>query len=216
MKRQLMLLGLVVLVGAATPASAGPRPSCNLVRDALGDDEVGAGGAGSGTSESLDVASADVASDSNLLTAVIRVKQLTSPDPGSPTGTWHVLRFSGRSNRFHLDARHGPDGTFYTLHRAAITAADGAIRSFEFIANVDGLYDEDASEVRITAPLSLFRRFEPMRSGTNLGALEIKTWRRAGHEGGPVFSENGVRSDAADGGATTYRLSTKSCVRVGA
>lgn len=150
---------------------------------------------------------------------MIRLRGLSSTDPGAPTGTWHIFRFSAQRNRFQLDAVQGPDAENFSLHRVSsnVNGEDAGVTAFEYIADVDGVFDEDAGEIRITAPLKELARYEVIRKGTRFASFRSVSRRRVGYHGDlPVFSDNGAQpSDEARSNTATYAAGTASCVKVG-
>src|SRR5262245_27463636 len=84
-----LAVGAPTALGATKPKpKPKPKPVCNLVTDPAGDASLLAGASGQGYDASLDIISADVASDGKTITAVVRVKTLAKPanDTAAPLG----------------------------------------------------------------------------------------------------------------------------------
>lgn len=105
----LLAIGAVAVVALGSPADSAarrpkpkpPKPACNLVLDVGGD----------ASDSSLDVVSADVATNATTLTWVIRPRQLTSsPDTQSPTGRAWQLSFVVGAKQVTLGVTDGPFG----------------------------------------------------------------------------------------------------------
>ena len=105
------LAALASLVGgvSASAAVAKPKPVCNLVTDAKGDSE---GLINSGT-PALDILSADIASDTKNVTAVIRLAGAPSGalDPDAPEGAAYYFVFSVPSATYPLYLSAQSDAT---------------------------------------------------------------------------------------------------------
>jgi hypothetical protein len=103
--------GSAMTASAATARKHKVKPVCNLVTDASGDaKDVG------GTNDpSMDILSADVATDRKRITAVIRVAGLsTGTDMQSPSGReWRItMALPGANNgQLSLGVQTGPFGT---------------------------------------------------------------------------------------------------------
>src|SRR5687768_14584060 len=93
------VLGLMAAtVGVAGAAPAKPKPVCNLVQDAK-DDTFAAryqetAGAYGPQESSLDIVSADLASDAKTLTGVLRVQSLAAAPATSPGGASYDINFT--------------------------------------------------------------------------------------------------------------------------
>ncbi len=84
----------VVLVSSAVVAGgavAAPAPVCNLVVDDKGDTES----APFPASDTIDITSADVASDGETLTAVLRVAKYTANETATIYGKRYIVAFEG-------------------------------------------------------------------------------------------------------------------------
>jgi hypothetical protein len=205
----LALVASVLLGGgaadAATKHKKAPPPVCNLVTDPAADSgPFAAQGQSSGYDPSLDIVSADVASDTKNLTAVIRVKHLaqfspTTPDTNSPLGReWQFNLVINATHNYELAAFDGPVGPNFT------TGANG------------GTLDYAHNEIRITQSLSALPFAMPKGSPmTSLRATAYSTVQldsAAGFGNATILSQE----DVATGKPTAkYFAGTPSCVKVG-
>lgn len=183
-----------------------PKPVCNLVTDPASDSgPLAPEGqtSGPGYDSSLDIVSADVASDAKNVTAVVRVKQLapntsTSPDPNSPLGReWRFnLVIGGHS--YGLAAFDGPLGPNFT------TGTNG------------GVIDTAHNEIRITEPISAMPFGVP--KNTVMNSFDITAYSALQLDSAAGFGDATPLSkeDEATGKATTKYLAwAPSCVKVG-
>ena len=206
------------LVTASPLAAHGGSPACRLVVDAERDDvAVPASGPGPTSSGPLDIVSADIAADRQHLTAVVRVRDLAALDPTTAYGADYNFSFTRGADRFTMTAGRTVDGgvRFWVSHSEPFAAVSGA-RIFAF---VEGVFDDDASEVRVTAPRSAFADFGSFRAGQPLDDLVAETERTvgtAGHAGTPApggFTVSNGSDEAR--GDTAYAFGEPSCVSPG-
>ncbi len=202
----------------AAPAAASPRETCRLVVDAERDDAaMEPAGPAPASSGPLDIVSADVAADRRWVTAVVRVRDLTALDASSASGTDYNLSFTRGLDRFTMTAGRTADGgmRFWVARSEPLGAVSGS-RIFAF---VDGVFDDDASEVRVTAPRAAFAEFDALRDGERLTDLVAETERTvgsAGHSGVPYpggFTISNGSDEAR--GETPYVIGEPSCVKPG-
>lgn len=199
----------VVLPGP--PAQSAPPALCKLVVDELGDTEAP-------YVESLDLTSADVASDATVVTAVIRVARLNSFELTAPGGVEYSLAFDVGRARLKFNAARTPDGELFEVFSETPLPgqASSAGWTVSRVAVVSGAFNEDLAEVRIHAPLSALRGHADLRPGTVLSRLRAVASWRAGIAGIP--SESGRLSVAFTNGndeATSTRVypaGARSCV----
>lgn len=218
--RAAVLIGITLaLVGG--PALGAPKRACYLVTDPKDDAGVW-GQVPPGTPAyptSLDIVSADIASDATLFTAVIRVQQLQSLDPGSPSGIGYSFHVTVNKQRFELSASRTPSSDpLFTMWGRLDYVGDenNGAASYGFIALIDGVFDEDASEIRMTAPLN---HFTPrVQRGARFDDLRLWSYYKAGHasdnENRRPFGGAGHSADRAESKAT-YAAGAPSCVKVG-
>ena len=187
-----------------------PKPVCNLVTDPKGNEGPLQDGQ-TLADPALDIVSADIATNAQYATAVIRVAKLTIPDSNAPAGLFYRFEFTGAQSQIAHDlyVKIVPTGS----GSWAPTWQDGTTGT--------GVIDTKQNEVRITVPLSAL--------GTGVNAVA---------PGGPPLRAFKVTADWADpalanAGATeglqafqvgqtvgptttsTYVMGTPSCVSVG-
>jgi len=195
------------VAGAATKpkpkAKPQPKPVCNLITDPA-DDSGPAGHAGGPTYDpSLDIISADVATNATTLTGVIRVKQLTKSD-----STWPF----GREWQLHF--------TTSTGHDYGLVAFDGPVRPAAPSAGHLTM-DYAHGEVRISQALKSLTFALP--KGTKLGVLSATTEASiqlpdsgpAGLGEATVVTGWSEEDDAVAPASKSYTVGAPSCVKVG-
>lgn len=206
----LALIASIVISGGVADAATKHKvvrpapPVCKLVTDPQGDSGTFAAFGqtpASAYDPSLDIVSADIASDAKNLTAVIRVKQLTpntssSPDTNSPLGReWRFSVVIG-GHSYGLAAFDGPLGPNFTTGIGAIDPAH--------------------NEIRITEPLSSMPFAMPkgtvMNNITLIAYSTLQLDSAAGFgDATPISTEDTAASKAS----TKYLAGTPSCVKVG-
>ena len=216
------LLGMTLtLLGG--PALAAPKRACNLVTDPAGDGGMW-GQVPPGTPAyptSLDILSADIATDAKNLTAVIRVAELQSMETGSPGGIGFSFNVTVDKNRFSLSASRdtGSDPLFTLSGRLEYVGDENnGAASYGMLGLIDGVFDEDRSEIRMTAPLKLFSPAAKISRGDRFNDLRLWSHYTVGFasdtdnrrpHGGVGHSADRAESKA------TYAAGSPSCVRVG-
>jgi len=218
--RNPVLVAAVLLLAASVPGAAESAPSCHLVVDPVGDDHlIEEAGSSPASVGSLDITSADVASDDRHVTAVIRLRSLTTVEPGAASGANYRVGFVVDDARFSMLAGRTADGT--TRFWVSVSETVGGVSAGRILAYVDGVFDEDASEVRITSRRQVFGEVARIAAGTELARLTAESQRTAGVAALPVSPfpnpygftvSNGAdeaRSDAS------YAAGSPSCVVVG-
>jgi hypothetical protein len=185
----------VAAAGAAVAAPT-PKPVCNLVQDAAGD-------VSAPPSDNLDIISADVATTSKRLTAVIRVKKLASSDGTSPTGVGYTMRFNvpGNAATYYLLASVEPDPIGTTTFEYGTVETGNQLTP---IGDAYGVFDLAKSEVRITSPVDF--KTVALKPGTIIKSLSVAAQRRYV-----------VLLSGADTATSTkaYVAGSPSCVKVG-
>ena len=220
--------GLVV-AGATTLAlsfgvpavNAGASRICRLVVDEARDDR----GGGEWSGGSLDLTSADVASDGRFLTLVIRLRDLTETSTSPSGGNWEFA-FSLPGGRFFANANRAPDGEEFHLEYLAESVGDenGGAATFGYLGRIDGVVDEDLSEVRMHVPVALLRPYG-LRAGAAIGKLRAESRTHVGTTTQvPIFrsfptgavsgGHNPAGGDVA-ASRSTYRAGSASCVAPG-
>jgi hypothetical protein len=191
----LAVLGSGMSANATTKAKAKPKPVCNLVTDAKGDAEDGQ--LGSNEDPSLDIVSADVATNSKQITAVIRVAKLANPDSLSLLGNYYSFGFTGSSLQVGQ--------TMYVQIEPTGVVWQGGAGT--------GVLDTVHNEIRMTLPLSYFGTgAAAVVPGPPLhGFIATADWENPAE---PVPSTLAIWGDTAQSN-TTYVPGTPSCVAVG-
>lgn len=167
---------------------APPKPVCNLITDPKGDVSTG--------DQSLDVLSADVATNATMITGVIRVAKLANPDTMSPQGTFYSIRFTAGSSQTgqNLDIQLAPTGN-----------------TFEGGAGT-GVVDLAKNEIRISVPLSHWTGNTALSPGPPLHDFIVYA-----DLGNDVLATPTTFTAAGDTATSkaTYAPGTPSCVAVG-
>lgn len=213
------LLAGSLLTGAASAAPQ-PKPVCQIVKDGKGDAKYN-NVPGDG---SVDITSADVASDGKNITGVVRVDKLTHPNPQAPFGQAWFVKFSvkGAPEILFLSARAYPHATTFVYGYTAPDPNTGINTSYT-LGEAKGMLDMAKNEVRFWVDAAGFKTAKAnIVKGTKLSGVGADTWRIAGQgvvpsqQVGPVRVPFGgflLPFDAAEGGS--YVVGTKSCVALG-
>lgn len=206
---------LALLVGSALTAAPSAAATCPLVTDPTFDDQVWPAESGSpreASSARADLTSADVVSDGRVVTAVIRVRDLGSVDPSSESGIGYWLMFTIGETEFTMSAERSPESSRFLL--VLRRGSFGEVLSY-----VRGSFDDDRHEIRITAPVSLFRPHVRLARGTTLRDVTAVSFREQGVAqlplpvmGRPYGYMNGFSADSTRPGKT-YVVGSRGCVR---
>jgi hypothetical protein len=184
----LCLVGTNAAHAAKPKPKPKPKPVCNLVTDPATD-------AGTPNDSSLDVTSADVATDATRLTMVVRVTKLVTSDTSSPTGQTWTFSFDVGAGHVGLTINNGPLGGNYPR-------------------NSTGTLDTGKNEIRVTIPLNqLTAKVVP---GSVLRNLHVDTSRSLSLDRSMGIGDS-LAFTAADNAMSTktYVAGTPSCVKVG-
>lgn len=198
--RTAVTASLALSLAGAGGALAGPKTSCDLIKDDTGDAAIVSDQA------SLDIVTADLASDDKNITAVLRLDGAPSgANPEAVGGTRYYLSFNspGVAEAQYLAAfvPFAGDPTF----RTGQITDNGTSRSFSTDPDpATGKIEENV--VTITAPLSAFSERAKVAPGTKLAAPTAETFAVVG-----VFL---VSVDDATG--KSYTAGNPSCVKPGA
>lgn len=228
----LLAVSLLVPVGAGV-ATAAPKPKpkpvplkpvCNLVVDDKADATYNMvpGAAGD------DIVSADVASDSTLITGVIRVAALAANDPQAPFGRGYFVNFTapGSPDVLFLSARTYPTGNTFVYGYDGVDPNTGVNTSYT-LGSASGVVDTAKGEVRISVPIKDLATGAKanLAKGNKLSGLTAEVFRIAGQglvpsqspaPGAPRVPLGGVLLPFDDAvGTTSYALGHPSCVAVG-
>lgn len=150
----LAVLAATSVVVAPGAAAKPTTRRCPLMVDAR--DDTGYQGTPVGDDPALDFVSADIASDRTRLTVVMRVVELRLPPTASPTGVTFDYGLTIGGTEFVLQATYTTaQGERFGLRTREWTTV-GPIEVFQqakLAAVVDGVFDEDLSEIRMTVAL---------------------------------------------------------------
>jgi hypothetical protein len=177
--------------GAVAVAAARPKPKpplCNLVTDTAGDVATGA--------QSLDIKSADVATDGRTVTGVIRLTKALKPttDSASPTGGFYSISFTYNALGYTLYAHITPKGEEYGPGKGR------------------GTYDLTKNEIRIHVSPGDMAGKPVFKPGALLTDLVVRT--DVGDPAIPQGTTLYVAGDTATGNKP-YPVGYPSCVKVG-
>lgn len=210
MRRRLVVLLSVLAVGgiAAPRAAVGGPAVCNLIVDRAGDANNFAGADGS-----LDVVSADLASDATTVTAVFRLKKFDAVSPGAPQGRHYYLLFQpakptirlflnvtvlqGGVARYAWGAIEPIEGTGITFYN------DG---QYGVLNPATGFIDAGKNEIHVSALVKDVAAKGDVKPEGTIKRLEAATFYSAG-----LFI---FPSDTATA-KTNYVAGTPSCVKPG-
>lgn len=203
---RLIALAAVLGVALAVPAQATnkpnrpkPKPVCNLVVDAAGDEgPLTLSNVSVLQDPSLDIVSADIAADTTRVVAVIRVAKLTDTSQQSPLGRSWILTWLLNGKSYGFTADSSPLG--------GTNSSQGKV-----------VLDTAKNEIRFSAAWSDMNGKPQPAVGDRIGALDVKTASVIGYPGaslGRSYSDYGGQQDAASS-AATYAIGTPSCVPLG-
>jgi hypothetical protein len=200
--RTALALGISASVLAGGAALAAPaKPVCNLLSDAKGDAYPTTAMPAGPSDDTLDIVTADVATNKKTITAVIRLTKVAEQSDTSPTGYHMVFNFTapGATNPLYLQYFSGNDA----LEASFDYGYDDAVNGLTSLGNADGVVDLAKNEIRISAPLSGFADQASIKPGQKLGDLAVQATRDL-----LILLPY---ADIADGGAA-YTVGAPSCV----
>ena len=200
-------LAMSGVADAAVKHKAKPKPPpCNIIKDNPSDSGPLSGAAGAPLYDpSLDILSADVATNATTITTVIRVKQLTESDSSWQFGREWSLEFTTSTGQHY-----------------ALIAYDGTPAHKDAAASIGHVtLDYPRGEVRVSAKLSELPFGLP--KGTTLGVLQAHAVASvqlpdSGPAGlGHAFLAPGwsTEDDAAAPVTSKYSVGAATCVKVG-
>jgi len=222
---RLALTGSLVLssiaVGGAVAAPAKPKvkPVCNLITDEKDDTfalrSQDAQGAYGPQEDALDIISGDLASDGKVLTAVVRVKKMALSTGSAPNGLSFRVQFThgglDEDTNLFMAGRASGTNQVFTAGSRAVTA-----NLSTKLADVTGVFDVAKSEVRITAPLDVFKALGGgIKTGTKLQLAELdQTASRFVTVNPATGSDTATFADVTNS-ASSYTVGALSCVAPG-
>ena len=196
------------------PAAAEEPDSCLLLVDDVNDTSYQGRAelAGFAVQPDVDITSADVSTDGELLYAVIRVQSLRTHTPGYPRSgeTKYRLEFASSSRRYYVQVPSGYPASVstYPYYWPAATAGRVGGRAYQ----VWSWTDYASSEIYVEAPLHVFGRGS-MANGTLLGDLRATAGRTYSDNGqlAPGVSSRVSVGDTATS-TQTYTAGAPSCI----
>ena len=202
-RRSTALLALTACLatsGTALAAKA-PAPVCNLVTDDAGDTAYLALPA----SDTLDILSADVASDGTKLTAVLRVKKYTPNETATIYGKRFIVAFEGAGLKpMYLTLLDSPVEQVFNF---GSTSTDAAGRTtYTSDGDATGAVDAAAGTITITTTAADLDAagYGKLTKGKQLSNINAVTFRRVGTSLLP--GDDAVSSKK-------YTVGTPSCVK---
>lgn len=208
---------------AAEAAPKKPAPVCNLVTDDKNDtfafrSQDSTATRGTPYDPAFDIVSGDIASDGKVITAVVRLASV-APAQTSPQGRGYAFDFLLPTSELTASMRavliNGQAPYFEATYKDASIPNSPST----FLATVTGKVDEGKKEIRITAPVGVFKSLGPIVKNTLITpAGDAATSGRAippspGVAGQPVATRY-VFADVATT-SKPYRVGTPSCVTPG-
>jgi hypothetical protein len=198
----------VAALGAAalaTSAGAAPKKSCNLAPDPKGDVVATQASEATKTPDAaLDLVMGDVGSSKTTVTGVIRLDKLAVPASTSPGGTVYEIRVGTLSSDsdYTLWANVTSAGATFGVGTVDATTPADLVNS---TGTATGVVDTAKSEIRISAPLTALGS---PKLGSPLSISDVVVKRSAGNQYYGRFADS-------QGGGTSYKLGTPTCVPVG-
>jgi hypothetical protein len=212
--RALLVTSVLVTSGLATTADAAkaPPPSCNLVKDAVGDSSNSYQGAPVFPADAgLDIVSADVVSDATAITAVIRLNAA----PGSATvyAKRYIAQFTvaGLKNPMVLAAAITPTGNTFSFGYYGTTTT-GTGYNYSATQATGRITDKVISVTIPLADVAAEANLGAIKKGAKISAFAITANRRV-----PALTQvtgQVIPADEATGKGPYY-AGNKSCIKVG-
>jgi hypothetical protein len=215
------VLAAVAVLAAAVPAVARPdQVPCNLLPDEEGDVQPMPGTDNvpvpDERTSQLDILSADIAADAKTLTVVIRLKDLTSPDPTNPLGLAYDFYFTAQEQSFWFVGTLVTGGNDFRVYAQDNQLEDGRGDYFQggtVIGAATGTLDLTRHEIRMTAPLTLFETKAHLTQGTALYGLLARSSRSNGINTSGESHAARAGADQAYDEKAKYRLGEHHCIR---
>ncbi|HVE74556.1 MAG TPA: hypothetical protein VNA30_05630 [Mycobacteriales bacterium] len=218
----LTVLGVsVALVGGAAaapkkkPAPKPLPPACNLVVDEAGD----TASAPFPASDTIDIKSADVASDGVTVTAVLRVFKYTENDPGTIYGKRYIIAFEGAGLKpMYLRALDYPGNVAPAAVRDQValpfdfgtTEVNATTGQTQYASKgpATGTINASTGEITVSAKAADFDAagFGKLAKGGIIKNINAVTFRRVGNQ---LYDGDTASS------RKTYVVGQASCVKVG-
>jgi hypothetical protein len=169
----LSLSSLVLTCGVAGAAAKKPvpKPVCNLVLDDAGDASV----LGPDPSDSsLDILSADVASDAKSFTAVLRVKSVSAGSLAATGRNYYVqITTPSYPNPIYFSYETDPTGAYYNWGELA--PGTGGVGTYTSKGTATGSIVPAKNEIHITVPVAELRLLANLKPGTKVSSVHANT-----------------------------------------
>lgn len=225
MKIRAALIAAALLTTGVTAIADAGTTVCKLVKDVPGDAYAANPVLVGPTADSLDIVSADIASDAKTITGVVRVKKFARSDTSGPLGrVWYVqFNAKGAPGLLFLSAGLYPNKDEFSFGFLDMSTGVG---SFATLGSAKGVFDEAKNEIRISASIADMTKAKlgSLKPGSKFTGLLISARRFTGQNvvtrpaGLPAavpFIRGLVSEiDGATGGKT-YTAGVKSCVKPG-
>ena len=195
-----LAVGASLVVAGSAGAVTKPKPVCNLVTDPAGDASIQPP---LPSDDTLDIVSADVASNVKNVTAVLRLKSLAATSPFATTGRNYYIQFDlpGGANPVYFSAESDATGTSY---RWGDLETVNGLGSYTPKGDAKGVTDTAKNQIRLTVPVSELSAVGKAKPGSKISALHANTTAVLGVLVADV--------DTADG-SKSYIAGAPSCVK---
>lgn len=184
------VVSLVFGVSVADAAKPKPKkPVCNIVKDAGKNDATGYGMVTTPNEPTLDIITADVATNAKTLTAVFRVAAADSAPNTAAMGRGFILTFKSGTTSVEIEA---------LVNSVANVWQDG---------KGTGVVDTAKKEIRVHVPLSALP--VALKPNTKITNLRASSWRWGANQDVVLGMADDVTTNAS------YVVAWPSCVKVG-
>jgi hypothetical protein len=205
--RSVLLVAALVATGISASADAAVRrpPPCKTILDPEGDSAHGA---------SLDIVSADIASDRKTVTAVIRLASISKTNPDAPTGQGYYFDFTaGGEAPIFLSYTITPTTESFNYGYVDTATGGGLHRSIDA---AKGVVDTAKKEIRISAPVGAWTTYGNPKVGSKITGITLSTyWVVGAYVPNPTNGSStggGSLQPADDASGKTYVAGSPSCV----
>jgi hypothetical protein len=173
-----VLLATSVVAGGGAIAAPKAAPVCNLVTDDVGD----TASAPFPASNAIDIKSADIGSDGETLTAVLRVAKYTANETETIYGKRYIVAFEGAGLKpMYLTALDYPAGISYNFGEVTESATGP---SYSSTGTAKGAIDAAKGEIKISVTASdlAAASFGKLQKRGLLKGINAVTFRRVGNQ----------------------------------
>ena len=199
-------VGLSLVVAGTSGAAT--KPVCNLMVDDKGDAQF----LGEAPNDpNLDITGADIASDKQTVTAVLRLASFATTDPQSPLGRGYYVLFSAPGLDFpiYFNMQITPDLTRYAWGDLETLATGSGSYVKKGVAT--GSLDAAKGEIHISVPMADLNTLVKVTKGTKLSNLTASATAVLG-----TSASGGLVSTVDDATSSTfYTAGAPSCVTPG-